>query len=111
MRTKGAMRHINLLRGVQRHKVPGEDWGEAPAANGFLLLFFGSMKHILGHKMRIIGDLWLDEPRGSGLRAKILGMRAQVPRESGPTKSAPTCQYGNYIRRPIPVASCPWSQI
>jgi len=32
----------------ERHKLHGDGWGEAPAANGFL--FFGSMKRILAHK-------------------------------------------------------------
>jgi len=79
-----------LLRGVGCHKLPDVVWGEAPAANGFFVIF-GAMKRILGHKMRIIGDWWLDEPR-----AKILGMRARA--YSRLAKSAPIgiCRYGNY---------------
>ena len=79
-------------------------WGEAPAANSFFL-FFCTMKRILGQKMRIIGNSWLDEPMGQNIGdegSSLSGGRAPQSRR--------LCWYGNshYIRRPYPVASFPW---
>jgi len=54
---QGAMRHVgNLLRGVERHKVSGEIWGEAPAANSFCY-FWLNETHFRTQNVNIIRDL------------------------------------------------------